>query len=440
MAFGGQEHSGRVVRTRPTEHPDAIYAADYGGSWDGTGDDTSALMDACAAANATGNGATLMLPKRVRTTETIDVRSGVALVGWGNWANTGLHRGTLIDWAGASDGTIVQCWGREITAEDISIRCASGHSANRAFDVTWPPADFLCTACTFRNVFIRGDRMTYGFAFGDTTQGFGSYPANCDYMTFDRVYVDGTGGEMVACIYVPNTTGQCKQYNFFGGSLGSAQYALYAQRCGVRFFGTGFTACTSAANHFVSTSDTHEFLACDVENCARFYESLGNSGASQNINFFGGRYDCTTGLHSDGRYILIGHTGPIKIDGTSFSAPDDGNWAIHDSGSSQPMQVSSDSAVFPSVDGGYENLVTGFGARWSRSGCKVAPQSGTHFAIPDRSYELNVAGWANLPSYAEGSEPSSAAAGALIRNSTTNRPRYYDGSAWDDLVLTGDLA
>ena len=424
-------------RTIPVAQADVIYAADYGGSWDGTGDDTSALMDAVAAANS-GNR-TLMLPARVRTTEAIQLTHGTALVGYGNWANTGLHRGTLIDWAGDSDDTIIKCWGREITVEDLSIRCASGFSCNRAIDTTWPDASNLCTACTFRNLFIRGDRMTYGMVFGDTSQGLGAYPANCDYMTFDRVYVDGTGGEMVACIYVPNTTGQCKHYNFFGGSLGTAQYGLSAARCGFRFYGVGFTALTGAAVNMTNTSDTHEFYGCDAENCSRLYTLPGNSGASQSVGIFGGRYDCTTGLNSDGRYILIGNVGPITIHGANFAAPDSGNWAIHDSGSSEPMQVITTGCVFPSVSGGYESLVTGFGARWARFGCSVAPQSGTHFAIPDRSYELNVARWANLPAFAQGSEPSSAAAGALIRNSTTNRPRYYDGSAWDDVVLTGDL-
>ena len=262
-----------------------IYVTNYGTGFDGVASDDQAVAAAVAHAVGFSNGVRIVLPRLVRITQPIDLSSGLTLTGLSSHHNTGFEQSTILIWAGDSDGTIIKAWGSDISIENMSIKCAFGFSCNRAIDITFRDATTMCTAVLLRNLHIRANNMQYGVVYGDVSQGLPDYPPNTEYMRQVSVYIEGA---QQACVYVPNTTGQCKNYRFDHCSFSFSPYGIRAFRCGVRTFTCGFGHCSSAAVSFISTSDPHAFYETDSETCARFYESPGNTSAEQPLLISGG--------------------------------------------------------------------------------------------------------------------------------------------------------
>ncbi|MEU2032601.1 hypothetical protein [Nocardia amamiensis] len=352
-----------------------IYVTNYGTGFDGIANDDQSIAAALAHAVGLGNGVRIVLPRFIRVTQSIDLSSGLTLTGLSSHPNTGIEQSTTLIWAGDSDGTIIKAWGRDMAVENMSIKCASGFSCNRAIDITWPDATNPCTAVLLRNLFIRANNMQYGVVYGDVSQGLPEFPVNTEYMRQVHVYIESAEQ---ACVYVPNTTGQCKNYRFDHCSFSFSPYGIRAYRCGIRTFTCGFGHCSIAAVSFISTSDTHAFYETDSETCARFYELPGNTNSEQPLLISGGRFDATIGLHPDGRYITTSNPGPITIVGASFAAPENSNWNMYsDGGGDSDRSLTTIGCWFPKVAGGYDALVTGHPgipgrlARWSRMGCQI---------------------------------------------------------------------
>jgi hypothetical protein len=137
---------------------------------------TRPVAAALAHAVALGNGVRIVLPRLVRITQSIDLSSGLTLTGQSGHPNSGIEQSTTLLWSGDSDGTIIKAWGRDMSIENMSIKCASGFSCNRAIDITWRDASTLCTAVLLKHLYIRGNNMQYGVVYGDVSQGLPTFP------------------------------------------------------------------------------------------------------------------------------------------------------------------------------------------------------------------------------------------------------------------------
>ncbi len=306
---------------------------------------------------------------------------GIVVEGPGG-AAAGLQYGANLLWNGSAGASMINMWGREMALRNVSLRCASGKTCDRAIDITKDVNGGVCTANDLVNVYVRGTgTMTYGIVYGDTTGGTVGYPSNCDYMRLDRVYVHGPS---TAAIYVPNDSGQAKNYMLTLCSLGVSQYGIKCNRLGFRAYSTGFTACTVAAVSNTAPCDTKEFYGGDAESCARLYEEDGATGAAQPILISGGRYDASTGLNADGRYIKTGTPGPLTVQGTYFAGASPTNFSIHVTLGARMAKINTIGVRFPRVTGGINSCVTGNNRDWSRIGCNIQDSGGDSIPVPDQ--------------------------------------------------------
>ena len=277
----------------------------------------------------------------------------------------------LIVWNGANGGTMIEAHARGTTIEGLTLRAGTG-SVARAISATWASGAGArnMTKVRVRNTRVEGGGAgtTYGVVIGDLVNG--EYPLNCDYLTLEDVYFDSL---TTAGVYIPNTSGQVKACRFVHCSFYNSQYGIRAFRAGYSTETCGFSALTVAAVYHDDACDMLRFYQTDSENCARFLDGGGVSGAYWPVTIDGGRFDCTQGLAANGRYISKRFAGPLNIvNGARFDCQANTNWHIYAAtGAPGGTTVDTQGVLFPRrAADDHAGLVQGT-VQWSRRACDV---------------------------------------------------------------------
>jgi hypothetical protein len=301
-----------------------IHPESFGAKGDGIANDTAALQAAINAAPISGSGAEIILSRRYRITAPLEIindaahghRAGLTIKGL-NAAPGGLSHQTGIVWAGPGNQPIIKLHSRENLLRNFAIFVADRHTASAAIEIDQVPGMVANTRNTFEYLWIDGGlglgtsgRLQNGVVIGPR-----SGVSNLDFMYFRQVFISHI---LEACVDIRSDTGQSKHNTFEQCAFLDAKYGIKQNTGSFEAYGCSFSSLRTAAISLYAPTDNIYITNPDSEGCPRFIESRAGGEAGWPLVISGGRFEMDN-LATDGRYIDYHYSGPLTIQGATFS-------------------------------------------------------------------------------------------------------------------------
>ena len=287
-------------------------------------DDTLAVQAAINAVPTRGAGAEVILTRQYNITSPIEIisdarhnyRRGITIRGM-NAGTSGTSLQTGLVWAGPAGQPVIKLYSRDNLLCNFSISAASGHEASCAIEVDQVSGEVANTRNCFEYLRIDGGigmgtngRIINGVVIGPRT---GIY--NLDFHYFRQcvfVYMEE------ACVWIASDTGQSKHHTFDTCGFLRSKYGIKQVTGSFEARGCAFSSLTQAAISLYGPTDSIYLTSPDSEWCPRFIESRAGGSSGWPLTISGGRFELNS-LHPDGRYIDYLYSGPLFIQGATFS-------------------------------------------------------------------------------------------------------------------------
>ncbi len=226
----------------------------------------------------------------------------------------------------------VRMYTRDTMIKNLSFVTAGSSVCGRVIDINFPGIiDGLASGpySPYTNLRVEGiyaqGYFVNAFVIGDAIGGL--YAVNGENIRFENVTLyNDSGNPSTTGLWIPNTSGQVKNFSYVGGSLlpsvgdPDAGVCMAIARAGGSFQGVAL-AHASVGIYISDIGDFLDFRGIDTEVLRRGIVVAYGGTAPSHFAWRGCRFDCSS-MHADGQYVQLGAGGPFIFENCNFHGAD----------------------------------------------------------------------------------------------------------------------